>query len=69
VAIEEKNSLKAMPEEVFGEFAQQIEVEPGRSGDRAREIGMVVRIAQPLQGSEEHASTHRGLRAAYDFRQ
>ena len=56
-----------MAEEVFGEVAEEVQVQARRGGDGAGVIDVVVRIAEPLEGKEEGAAAGSEFGAADDF--
>jgi len=67
MAVEEENAFEAVMEVVFGEVAEEVEVEAGGGGDGAGVIGVVVGVAEPLEGREEGGVSDLGFRATEDF--
>src|SRR5437870_3788453 len=55
VAIDEYEPPKTVLNKIFQEAVKQIEISPGRRGQRARKIQVMIGISQPHQRREKHA--------------
>ena len=69
VAVQEHDPAEAVTDQVVDQVAQQVEISPRRGRERAGEIEVMVRVAQPQERRPDHAVAERLGRAADDFAQ
>ena len=67
MAVEEDQTPETVLQEVLGQTLEQIEIGSGCGGERAREIEVMVRIAEPHQRREQYAVARRELGAPHDL--
>ena len=56
VAVEQDEAAEAVHEEALEQVAEQVEIEPRRRRERAGQVEVMVRVAQPLQRRREDPS-------------
>src|SRR5688500_18110497 len=60
VVIDEDDPAKIVLQKIVGEPVEQIEIETRRGGERAGELEVMMRIAEPHQRRKEHLGFERG---------
>ena len=69
VAVQEHDAAETVRDEVVDQVAEKVEVGSRRRRERAGEIEMMVRVAQPQERRPDHAVAQRLGRPADDFAQ
>ena len=69
VAVDQHQAAKSVSDEVAQKIAEQIEIGPRRSRERAGEVEMMLRVSQPHQRGEQRPIAEGRRRPPHDFSQ